>query len=544
VTGTSIVDSTKSGTAAVAVTITPAIEIDTATKLAYIGADPSYPLSGKYKLTANVTLSNWTPIGSNTAPFAGIFDGNGKKITVQSFADVNLKGIFSCVIGSSADSWAALQNLEIESSSVSNTSGVAVGLLAAYAENAEIRGITLSGSLTHTAETYVTVGGIVGYLRGGILADCAGSLNMTVTGKNKTAQLFASPPRATSINLASYAGGFVGYSMGGIADIIDCSNTGNVAGTSTSATNIFCGGIAGYISTPVSPPKIAGQVAGCSSTGTISASSPLTGSTGGKAGGIVGEAIQTLITGCRAVGTVSASGANNVYAGGIAGAIRGVITQSYFNGTVEGSGNASGELVVVAGGIAGSGNGISGIAQITDCWSHGQVAGGYYAGGIMGYIPYYANSFIDRCYSTAAVNATNPTGTVNAGVGGIAGDNRSQLENSGITNSVALNPTISSSGDPSVVHRVLGNHGDGKGIGGNYAWSGMTVTLTNATFTADPGADKLDGADLASGELNQAFYEGLGWDFAAGSGVWAMDTYGYPKLQWQQTELARAPLGN
>jgi hypothetical protein len=37
---------------------------------------------------------------------------------------------------------------------------------------------------------------------------------------------------------------------------------------------------------------------------------------------------------------------------------------------------------------------------------------------------------------------------------------------------------------------------------------------------------------------SQADYAALGWDFGA---VWTMDTYGYPKLQWQTTDTPRLP---
>lgn len=65
------------------------IVIRTAEELAKIGVDPNYPLNGKYILMANIDLSgysNWVPIGSNTKPFTGQFDGNGfiiKNLTIN-----------------------------------------------------------------------------------------------------------------------------------------------------------------------------------------------------------------------------------------------------------------------------------------------------------------------------------------------------------------------------------------------------------------------------------------------------------------------------
>jgi hypothetical protein len=64
------------------------------------------------------------------------------------------------------------------------------------------------------------------------------------------------------------------------------------------------------------------------------------------------------------------------------------------------------------------------------------------------------------------------------------------------------------------------------------------TTTTGGTYAPDIGADKKDGADIAV-QPSQAEYAALGWDFTS---VWAMDSYGYPKLQWQTTELPRAPL--
>jgi hypothetical protein len=56
-----------------------------AKELAKIGVDDSYPLDGKYKITAGLTLSDWVPIGTLAEPFAGIIDENNQTITLQGF---------------------------------------------------------------------------------------------------------------------------------------------------------------------------------------------------------------------------------------------------------------------------------------------------------------------------------------------------------------------------------------------------------------------------------------------------------------------------
>jgi hypothetical protein len=526
VTATSTVDTSQSGTATVTVNPVVYTEIYALTEINDMG--------GKYRLMQNLTLTNWTPKGTNTAPFTGIFDGNGKTITVESFASsATLKGIFGCVIGTSADSRAVLKDLEIVASSVSNTSGVAAGLLAAYAKDAEISGITLSGSFSHAASEYVAVGGIVGYFAGGVLEDCTGSLAMTVSS-TKDATGASTLFTGTTVSASnSYAGGFAGYAYSANPDIIACSNTGSVTGTA--ARNIYSGGITGYIYSTSS-----GQVTGCSSAGNISAAITGTGNYGGKAGGIAGYAFKTSITGCRAEGTVSAAGKSAVYAGGIAGqaGAGGPIAQSYFNGAVEVSGTGT-NVNSSAGGIAGASLTSTGGLLLEDCWSHGQVTGVLSAGGIIGCINNVAGSIITRCYSTAAVACTSEdtAESVSKGMGGIAGINAVKNAD-GITGCVALNSGLSSAGV--VIHRVLGVFGTGaQGINNNYAWSGMTVTPGSGTYTPDESADKPDGAGKTATELNQAFYEGLGWDFGD---TWAMDSNGYPKLQWQTEEISRSPL--
>jgi hypothetical protein len=105
-----------------------------------------------------------------------------------------------------------------------------------------------------------------------------------------------------------------------------------------------------------------------------------------------------------------------------------------------------------------------------------------------------------------------------------------------ISSCVALNPSITGEGSTHI-HRVLGNiNGTKVSIANNYAWYNMTVTATG--YTANKSADKPDGQDITI-QPDQTFYEGLDWDF---TGVWKMDTYGYPMLQWQTTDTPREPL--
>jgi len=57
--------------------------IYSAEDLAKIGVDADYPLTGDYFLAADIDMTDypeWTPIGSDDAPFTGVFDGNNRTI--------------------------------------------------------------------------------------------------------------------------------------------------------------------------------------------------------------------------------------------------------------------------------------------------------------------------------------------------------------------------------------------------------------------------------------------------------------------------------
>jgi hypothetical protein len=554
--GTSIADDTMYDDETVTVTPTEYIEIDTEAELAMIGVDPAYPLGGKYRLTADLTLSDWVPIGDKGrgAPFLGIFDGNGRTITLQGFAAAALEesslGIFGYVKGNTSESKAILKDLNIVSSvnavssSKSQSLAPAIGLLAGYAENAEISDITLSGSLEFfAAEKFIYAGGIVGYISRSvfwasvtegtvvpeetILKNCSGTLDITTTQGGDSVVV----------------GGFVGEFEGGDIDIINCHNTGSITAlVPASVGSIYCGGIIGRISPIIGQ----GKIEGCSYAGTIKAT--VTGSFGVEAGGIAGYAdLDTSIIKCRAEGTVSGNGRVLPSVGGIAGTSRGTIAQSYFNGTVKVSGGGGTSLnSTCAGGIAGT-NSVPG--RIEDCWSHGQVTGVNTVGGIAGRMAGQPNaSYTTRSYSTAAITRMGIDDANNStGAGGIAGSARTMgVTDVTISACVALNSAISGGGAAKDMHRVVGNTDDPAAelisiLDNNHAWSGIVITPSFGTgkYTAKTGAGKADGASITT-QPGQAFYEGLGWDFA---GVWAMDSYGYPKLKWQATEITRAPLG-
>jgi hypothetical protein len=169
----------------------------------------------------------------------------------------------------------------------------------------------------------------------------------------------------------------------------------------------------------------------------------------------------------------------------------------------------------------------------------GTVRGFGNAGGIVG--QNQVNTYIRRCYSTAAISTTGTNGT---GTGGIAGMNASQ-ETGSISGCLALNPSITATGanstatpalsaeDAAKVHRVTGanaTEGNGGYLRDNYAYSDMTIRIAGNTWTEDKGTNAKDGADCDT-KPAQSVYTGLGWDFVQ---VWKMGGDSYPHLKWEQ----------
>ncbi|MDR0320100.1 MAG: hypothetical protein LBI28_01220, partial [Treponema sp.] len=126
-------------------------------------------MSATYVLANDITLTDFTPVGIEATPFTGTFLGNGKTITLTSFASVTTNreiGIFGYVKGASASTKAVIKNLTVQSSVNVTETGTGlfqnVGLVAGYAEYAEIDNITLSGNFSYTSDGRIHLGGIAG----------------------------------------------------------------------------------------------------------------------------------------------------------------------------------------------------------------------------------------------------------------------------------------------------------------------------------------------------------------------------------------------
>ena len=140
---------------------------------------------------------SWTPIGTKANPFAGTFDGSGKKIYNLSVTmDVANAGLFGYVSGTIKEIGIVSGTIAPASTSASTYVGALVGYLTGTVENC-YSCATLNVSTVNT--TYA--GGLIGYVdTAATVKDSYASGNVTVT----TTSGFA------------YAGGFVGMNKGTI----------------------------------------------------------------------------------------------------------------------------------------------------------------------------------------------------------------------------------------------------------------------------------------------------------------------------------------
>ena len=237
------------------------------------------------------------------------------------------------------------------------------------------------------------------------------------------------------------------------------------------------------------------------------------------------DSATTRIVRCYARGTISAVGTDSgwIYIGGIVGYNNfALVSQCWFDGTVEiDRGND------YTGGIAGHSNHSN--SRVEDCWSSGTVKGNKNAGGIVGIYGAIGGG-VYNCYSLSAITVNAGAGETGEASGQSAGGIVGQARSGGdITGTIALNPSIGAPNGFGRLGRVAGEADSYVSFSDNYARTDMSVTVSGAA-PAEPFPDRVDGLDCAE-RPNQAFYEGLGWNFRD---IWKMDASGgYPVLKWQ-----------
>ena len=250
-------------------------------------------------LDTDLTLTGeWTPIGTESQPYTGTFDGNGKTITELKITGSNdYAGLFGRI-----SSGGTVKDVKLTKASV--TGRVYVGGVAGQ-NDGTVENCSVDGTVTGTE---YNTGGIVG-TNYGTISGC--KAEGTVTGSVNVGGIAGNGVP----NYDTGTGNFIGSTIEG------CHSTAAVSGSST------VGGVVGSLG-------VNSSLMACYSTGNVTATL-----TTGYAGGVVGANSQGTVTGCyHATGTVSGPAG---YVGGIVGwNMLGNFTACYWgsNGQTQGIG--------------------------------------------------------------------------------------------------------------------------------------------------------------------------------------------------------------
>ena len=210
-------------------------------------------------LDTDLTLTGeWTPIGTESQPYTGTFNGKDKTITGLT---VNQEGTNYVGLIGYLGSGGKVQNVVLEGVQITsdNSSGYAGGV-AGNSFGGTIENCSVSGSVSGS----FSVGGVVGSQWGGSITGCNSSA--TVKG-------------------VIFAGGIAGETNSG-ASLTGCYATGDVTVENDGTNNSNAGGVVGY--------NGGGTLTACYATGSV------TGSGSGTiyVGGVTGSNILGTLTAC------------------------------------------------------------------------------------------------------------------------------------------------------------------------------------------------------------------------------------------------------
>ena len=270
-----------------------------------------------FKLTQDIALNNtngdYQPIGDDSAPFEGTFDGNGKTISKMA---LNRRGFSNSGVFGYIGIKGTVKNLNVAGATIKST-GSNVGIIAG-SNYGSIINCHVTGSAI-TADSDV-VGGITGYSVGTVSES---SFSGTISNTGDT-------------------GGIVGYNIGTISKCWASAKLtisgyysstyhciGGLAGASTSATGIECLIADSYFVGQILDPHgagIAGGVAGTVIGGTVKRSfnvgamySAADNIDGTAIGGLFGMLHEATVSDCYNAGAVTKADPKNASVGGIVG---------------------------------------------------------------------------------------------------------------------------------------------------------------------------------------------------------------------------------
>ena len=315
----------------------------------------------------------WTPIGTETAPFGGTFDGKGHTISgLYYYGDLVYAGLFGVIEN------AILSNINV---------GIGYLCTTKYCATMLSMGTVVAYAISSTVQNCTSY------------ADCNYAIHQTNYG---------------------YVGGIIGY-ICGESSVVNCKNYGSVTGYNNHTSGnagMYVGGIVGYYSGQLNDAATdpIAEMYGCQNYGTLTATINHNNKYG-NIGGIAGFAENVSIHDCSNYAKIAAGTNGKKYnVAGLVGWLYGGVHlyRCSNNGDISAS-NAAAGIFAYASDIK-----LNAKSYVYECVNHGNIlTGAKYAGGISGYV-YQNSKYQDLCVY-ANINYGTVTGSQNvAGIGLIA----------------------------------------------------------------------------------------------------------------------------
>lgn len=318
-------------------------------------------MKGKYILMADIDVENdvISPIGTESAPFKGVFNGNGHTIKNIKFDDTNNSSALFAVV-----SGGVIKNLIVEDAVASVTSessdaAYSAVIAAKITDGALIDNCYVSGSVTADSVGVPYAGGVVAYVDSSNVSSCVSTVTVNAKTYDKK-EAFAGGVAAfahgySKISFSSFNGALGGtsytLSLGGIAggtsrsdnalpSVIACVNNADISASYTkSEASIHIGGIVAEAQNA--------YIAHSTNNGDLSATATL----GSIVGGIAANHSRNTVLACANNGNITAvSTDKDAICGGIAAvSTYAFYIDSYNTGNIEVEGVSS----AISGGICG-----------------------------------------------------------------------------------------------------------------------------------------------------------------------------------------------
>jgi len=438
-----------------------------------------------FKLMADIDLTDfledenpdqgWQPVGTSSAPFKGVLDGNDHIISGLWINRINSDyvGFFGCVNG------ATIKNLTLSNSSVEGSTYV--GVLSAHSMRTTISECVLSGSISGVSY----VGGCIGWGKSNTISSVSSTIEVTssgdyaggIIGHLEDNTIVDCSVVCNNISGADYVGGICGCESYSGNQITRCHVEAKVKGHN------YVGGVLGYGGI------FYGNMISCSFSGSVDGTSFVGGICGKRQG-------KTTIQGCYVVANISSSGDN---VGGLIGE-----TYPYDFGNHH-------ELQNV---------------ELLDSYFCGNVSGNNYVGGLIGHA-YHGK--IGQCYSYATINGTKSVGGL---IGRVeAATYEAKYE---ITSNFAICTSIKAT--EGNIGKIFGERGKNVIIGemgtnGENKAFNRTIVI-NAGVVQDVSDDEQNGTGVSATTLKlKATYVAMGWDFTDTWDIQETECYPYFKTQ-------------